>query len=225
MTQEPIETGVYGITVFLSGHGGGTIRSELHHPKDGPEATAAIDALESLILAHACAGIDITSPAYLEGIETAVDAITNHGGEEPDAAKAGPPAVQLVPYLLNIDGPLLRAQRVLLPKLLLQIQQSASSISSPNDAALLHGLISLTDVIADQAHDRYGMDCLLDETDQPCECELPGYFCSGVPGILARVVNGQLAPDAKVERCDLCQRYPSDEAALEKLRELGYGRP
>jgi hypothetical protein len=37
----------------------------------------ALDGLESLILAHACAGIDVTTPAYLEGIETAVDAIAN----------------------------------------------------------------------------------------------------------------------------------------------------
>ena len=83
----------------------------------------------------------------------------------------------------------------------------------------------MMDAIADQAHDRYGMDCLLDETDQPCECELPGHFCCGVPGILAHLENDRLAPDAKVERCDLCQRYPSDEAALERLRELGYGPP
>ena len=55
-----------------------------------------------------------------------------------------------------------------------------------------------------------------------CDCELPGHFYSGVPGIIARFVDGQLAPDAAVERCDACERYPSDEAALEKLRELGY---
>jgi len=42
------------------------------------EYNAAIDGLESLILAHACAGIDITSPAYLEGIETAEAAIGNN---------------------------------------------------------------------------------------------------------------------------------------------------
>ena len=56
---------------------------------------------------------------------------------------------------------------------------------------------------------------------EPCECERLGYFCSGVPGILARVENGRLAPGAKVECCDVCCRYPSDEAALAKLRELG----
>ena len=54
-----------------------------------------------------------------------------------------------------------------------------------------------------------------------CECEQPGYFCSGVPGILARVENGRLVEGAKVERCDLCCRYPSDKAAFDKLVELG----
>ena len=54
-----------------------------------------------------------------------------------------------------------------------------------------------------------------------CECERPGCFCSGLPGILAHVENGHLAEGSKVERCDLCCRYPSDVAALEKLQELG----
>jgi hypothetical protein len=39
---------------------------------------AAVDGLEALILAHACAGVDVQSPAYIEGIETAVDAIFNN---------------------------------------------------------------------------------------------------------------------------------------------------
>ena len=42
------------------------------------QSNAAIDAILSLILAHACAGIDIESPAYLKGIETAFDAISNN---------------------------------------------------------------------------------------------------------------------------------------------------
>jgi hypothetical protein len=37
----------------------------------------AIDVVEAMILAHACAGIDVESPAYLEGIETVVDKISN----------------------------------------------------------------------------------------------------------------------------------------------------
>lgn len=57
--------------------------------------------------------------------------------------------------------------------------------------------------------------------DEPCECELPGYFYSGVPGILARVEQGRLAAGAKVERCDLCQRYANDRAAYRRLVELG----
>jgi hypothetical protein len=57
--------------------------------------------------------------------------------------------------------------------------------------------------------------------DAYCECELPGDFYSGVPGIIARVEKGRLAPGAKVERCDSCQRYETDEAAYQKLMELG----
>ena len=68
-----IDTGVYGIIVI-----GRTITSKLRGSNDSPELLAAIDALESLILAHTCGGVDICSPAYLEGIETAVDAIGNH---------------------------------------------------------------------------------------------------------------------------------------------------
>ena len=77
----------FGITVRLDRKntaktpGAGTIASNLN----GPSSTAAerrfnaaIDGLESLILAHACAGVNIESPAYIEGVETAVEAIVNH---------------------------------------------------------------------------------------------------------------------------------------------------
>lgn len=36
----------------------------------------SIDALESLILAHACAGIDVEAYGYVEGIRTALQAIS-----------------------------------------------------------------------------------------------------------------------------------------------------
>ena len=39
---------------------------------------AAIDGIESLILAQACAGIDVQSDAYLEALDTAIDAISNN---------------------------------------------------------------------------------------------------------------------------------------------------
>jgi len=58
-----------------------------------------------------------------------------------------------------------------------------------------------------------------------CDCEYPGFYYSGVPGIIAHMKDGRLAPGAKVERCDLCRRYPSDAAALQRLRELGYAPP
>ncbi len=57
--------------------------------------------------------------------------------------------------------------------------------------------------------------------DQPCECDKPGYFHCGIPGILAHFENGRLAPGAGVERCDLCERYPTDDTARQKLIELG----
>lgn len=71
---------IYGIIVTFFVGGSATIKSDLH---DGTAQTihaqydAAMNAVESMILAHAVAGIDIESPAYLEGIETAVDKIFN----------------------------------------------------------------------------------------------------------------------------------------------------
>jgi len=59
---------------LLNGPGAGTVQSHLHHPNDSPELTAALGAIESLALAHASARVDVQSPAYLEGLETAVDA-------------------------------------------------------------------------------------------------------------------------------------------------------
>ena len=59
---------------------GGTIASDLKGPGQTAaqrQYNAAVNGLEALILAHACAGLDVVSPAYLEGIETAVEAIVN----------------------------------------------------------------------------------------------------------------------------------------------------
>ena len=128
---------------------------------------------------------------------------------------------ELKQYSLNIDGPLFRKQRELLMKIADLVRQKRPYGPTPGDEVLLEGLLGLTDELADQAHDQHGIDCLLvDEDHDRCECEKPGFFCSGIPGILAHMENGRLAEGAKVNRCDLCQRYPSDEAALEKLRQL-----
>lgn len=63
-------------------NGSGQISSNLKQGCEEPPETclgcAAIDGLESLILAHACQGIDVSSAAYRDGIETALDAIGNN---------------------------------------------------------------------------------------------------------------------------------------------------
>jgi len=73
----------YGIVVTIPSEGLGCIASDLHEgptdEDDDPSAyNAAMDAVESMILAHACAGIDITNPQYIEGIQTAVQACANN---------------------------------------------------------------------------------------------------------------------------------------------------
>ena len=88
---ERIETGVHGIAIELDGQGGGMITSDLHDQRDGPGLSGAWDAVESLVLAHACAGIDIRDPAYLEGIETSVEAILHHLETDKDEAAASQP--------------------------------------------------------------------------------------------------------------------------------------
>lgn len=60
----------------------GQITSSLHEGKSGSEDESeyetAIDGIESLILAHACAGVGIAAPAYVEGVQTAVEAAIDH---------------------------------------------------------------------------------------------------------------------------------------------------
>lgn len=63
------------------------------------------------------------------------------------------------------------------------------------------------------------IDTLCQRLNFPCDCEASGPFWSGIPGILGRVVHGRIDP-ASVERCDACERYPSDDVARERLREL-----
>ena len=41
-------------------------------------ANDVMDVIESMVLAHACAGLDINSPSYLSGIETAVESVANN---------------------------------------------------------------------------------------------------------------------------------------------------
>ena len=143
----------------------------------------------------------------------------SHSGEH-NAKKEIDTVNELNQYALHIDGKLFRRQRELLMRIA-DLAHRNRLTAQIRAMKALEGLLGLTDEIGDQAHDRHGIDCLLvDEDHTRCDCEKPGFFCSGVPGILAHMENGRLAEGAKVNRCDLCQRYPSDEAAFEKLREL-----
>jgi len=72
-----IDLMVYGIVVTLDGMGSGSISSDLNGAGD-VAYNAAIDGIESLILAQACMGCDITSPAYLEALEVAVESCNNN---------------------------------------------------------------------------------------------------------------------------------------------------
>jgi hypothetical protein len=67
---------VHGIIVEVFGSGAGEVRSSLKSSDpDAGEYNSAIDAIESLLLAHACSGIDISESAYADGVRTVLEAI------------------------------------------------------------------------------------------------------------------------------------------------------
>lgn len=71
---------IYDITIRLTEDGkSGTIESRLKEnvSEGADDFNAAIDAVESLILAHAIEGVDVESTPYLKGLQTALDAIGN----------------------------------------------------------------------------------------------------------------------------------------------------
>jgi len=81
--MKAIKLPCFGIKVTLGAKGGGSIESALNDDAWTGDAIDCsiinkMDALESMILAHAIAGIDIESHAYIEGIETAVEACLNN---------------------------------------------------------------------------------------------------------------------------------------------------
>jgi hypothetical protein len=104
MSDKTVKLPCFGIVVELTDielhsltpnrYGGGSITSDLKEnypiveyalPEEKKEAeieidlyNSAMDALECLILNHAVAGIDIESPAYIEGIESAVEGCANN---------------------------------------------------------------------------------------------------------------------------------------------------
>jgi hypothetical protein len=70
-------------------------------------------------------------------------------------------------YTLRIDGPLLRDQRRLLLTLLDRTGEKVPDVATAqNRRGLLEGIAELLAEIADQAHDRHGIDCL-EPDDEP----------------------------------------------------------
>jgi len=72
---------VGGDTMFITlNENQGTIRSSFLEDSDNldPELKNMLDAIESLVLAHACAGINVQSIPDLQGLETSIEAIFNN---------------------------------------------------------------------------------------------------------------------------------------------------
>ena len=64
-------------------------------------------------------------------------------------------------YDLHLDGRLFLAQRELLLRIADLVRRKQPYQPATGDEGLLEGLLNLTDSLADQAHDQYGIDCLL----------------------------------------------------------------
>lgn len=74
---------IFGICIQIHAPGIGTISSCLRDgcdPEEDQQYLAAVNALESLVLAQALAGIDVTSTAYRDALETSVESIANYYG-------------------------------------------------------------------------------------------------------------------------------------------------
>jgi hypothetical protein len=85
MKTMTIELDFGSIVVEINAEGVGTISSDLHEEQAGAEELegfqryeGGIDVLESLILAHALAGVDIQAVGYVEGIKTTLEALENN---------------------------------------------------------------------------------------------------------------------------------------------------
>jgi hypothetical protein len=77
----------FGITVQVVPGGsrnGASIESRLKEhlvgddPTNDPELEAVVNTIESMVLGHASAGIDVASPAYVEGLRSSLEAIANN---------------------------------------------------------------------------------------------------------------------------------------------------
>lgn len=73
-----LEVGTH-ITILVRSCGGEIIKGILQDEKHcGKRHSNMIDAIESLVLAHACGGVDVEDAKYVEGVTTAIDACLNN---------------------------------------------------------------------------------------------------------------------------------------------------
>ena len=68
----------YTITLTRHSAGGATLSSNLYSDDAPTEYRGAIHGVESVVLAHFVAGIDVTHPVYVRGLNDALAAIDNH---------------------------------------------------------------------------------------------------------------------------------------------------
>ena len=74
----------FGLVVEIESDGSAFLQGTLKEDVPGindeglKEYNAAMDGIESLILGHAAAGIDVTSKEYLEGLRSAVEGCANN---------------------------------------------------------------------------------------------------------------------------------------------------
>ena len=91
MENKIIKTSFHGIVIELGPEdterpgsylGGAIVESKLSEPPGDTEYDVAADIIERLMLAHAVAGLDVTLPAYLEGLDSVADYIINEYGDD-----------------------------------------------------------------------------------------------------------------------------------------------
>jgi|CXWL01.1.fsa_nt_gi hypothetical protein len=70
----------YGLVIETQNNGVGTVKESCKQGGENPELNAALDGVEAIMLALACAGVDIDNEPVHNAFVTAVDAIENNLG-------------------------------------------------------------------------------------------------------------------------------------------------
>jgi hypothetical protein len=72
----------YKVTVTVANSTSGTIEDNIRYESPETEEdriwNASVDAVTSLILAHACAGVNVEGSNYAHGVETTLQAMANN---------------------------------------------------------------------------------------------------------------------------------------------------